>query len=208
MPAARFLADLFRRIKLFEYISKNNPQGDVAEEKSRMVRQIADLAYAGRYSVRALLNELEELSSSFVAADSSSDEDRLLVTSCHRAKGLEFPLVILPDLAEGLFPRCSIDSTAGDIADERRLFYVAATRAIKELILITPLDRQLLIWSKERRSGHPPVDQILASRFLYESNIELSVVAGDAIGKSAALPTGNQSRVLSTYIDGIAQAND
>jgi len=197
MPAARFLGDLIRRTKLFDFIAKNNPRSDVAAEKIRMVHQITDLAYAGRHTVQSFLALLDELSNSF--ADGDADSDRVLLTSCHRAKGMEWPMVILPDLADGLFPHCTIDSTDADIEDERRLFYVALTRALKDLVLIAPLDRQLLLWSKERRPGHPQVAQIKASRFLFEANIELSVLAGDAIACGRAQDDGRHSVVTRRY---------
>ncbi len=65
-------------------------------------------------------------------------EDALRLTTIHQAKGLEYPVVIVIGLADGLLPlRRSID--AGDVEEERRLFYVAVTRAQDELYLTYPL---------------------------------------------------------------------
>jgi DNA helicase-2/ATP-dependent DNA helicase PcrA len=196
MPAARFLGDLIRRTKLFDFIVKNNPRSDVADEKIRMIHQITDLAYAGRHTVQSFLALLSELSSSFSDTDESGE--RLLITSCHRAKGMEWPMVILPDLADGLFPHCTLESTEADVEDERRLFYVAVTRALNDLVVIAPLDRQLLLWSKESRQGHPPINQIKASRFLFEANLDQSVLAGDALA-SGKKPDGKRTVVTRRY---------
>jgi DNA helicase-2/ATP-dependent DNA helicase PcrA len=68
---------------------------------------------------------------------SEPDNDTLRLTTVHQAKGLEFPVVFVLGCSEGLFPlKRAIDK--GDISEERRLFYVAVTRAMDELYLISP----------------------------------------------------------------------
>ena len=72
-------------------------------------------------------------------ADRSVEDDRNAVrlTTVHQAKGLEFDIVFVIGLAEGQFPlRRAIES--GDVEEERRLFYVAVTRARDELYLLHP----------------------------------------------------------------------
>ncbi|MFK5283534.1 3'-5' exonuclease, partial [Lacticaseibacillus paracasei] len=53
----------------------------------------------------------------------------------HSAKGLEYPYVFISGLEEGLFPHERLDDTGIDHEEERRLFYVALTRAAKKLFL-------------------------------------------------------------------------
>ena len=66
------------------------------------------------------------------------DADALRLTTIHQAKGLEFAVVFVIGLGEGMFPlRRAIES--GDIEEERRLFYVAVTRARDELYLCFPM---------------------------------------------------------------------
>ena len=63
--------------------------------------------------------------------------DRVRLMTVHQAKGLEFPVVFLISAADGLFPtKRSIDE--GDVEEERRLFYVAATRAMDYLVISYP----------------------------------------------------------------------
>lgn len=60
----------------------------------------------------------------------------------HSAKGLEFPVVFITGLEEGLFPLSRQMSTDEDLEEERRLFYVGATRAKEKLYLTSALNRR------------------------------------------------------------------
>ena len=65
------------------------------------------------------------------------EEDMLRLTTIHQSKGLEFPIVFLLGVADGLLPLTrAIDE--GDVEEERRLFYVACTRAENMLFLFAP----------------------------------------------------------------------
>lgn len=71
------------------------------------------------------------------AGESSSEpnDNKVQLMTLHAAKGLEFPLVCIVGMEEGLFPsRMSIEEP-GKLEEERRLFYVGMTRAMKQLIL-------------------------------------------------------------------------
>ena len=94
--------------------------------------------YASRYSnmedflanVTLEISEAEE-------GEQSGGTDRVRLMTVHQAKGLEFPVVFLISAADGLFPtKRSIED--GDVDEERRLFYVAATRAMDYLVISYP----------------------------------------------------------------------
>ncbi len=65
----------------------------------------------------------------------STDEDRAALLTMHNAKGLEYPVVILAGLEEGLLPHASALQDDVELEEERRLFYVGLTRAQDEVIL-------------------------------------------------------------------------
>lgn len=64
-----------------------------------------------------------------------TEQDAVRLMTVHAAKGLEFPYVFICGLEEGLFPHERLDDTGIDHEEERRLFYVALTRAAKKLFL-------------------------------------------------------------------------
>ena len=89
------------------------------------------------------------------------DEDFVVISTVHSAKGLEWASVHLPHLVDGAFPSDMALSSAAGLAEERRLFYVATTRARDRLTLYTPLRM-----AYNRRSGNDRHGLAPASRFL------------------------------------------
>lgn len=65
----------------------------------------------------------------------TEDQDRVMLMTIHAAKGLEFPYVYVVGLEENLFPSMQSMSSRTDLEEERRLFYVAITRAEQKLTL-------------------------------------------------------------------------
>ena len=98
-----------------------------------------------------------------LVSDADSNDERVPVSllTMHNAKGLEFPVVFIAGLEEGLFPHSrSLDSESG-MEEERRLCYVGMTRAEKKLYLS---------WARyRRRFGGGQPEPSLASRFLKEA---------------------------------------
>ena len=68
-----------------------------------------------------------------------NDDERLVLSSVHQAKGLEWRAVFVIGLIEDRFPNIRASKTAEGLEEERRLFYVAVTRAKDELLLVHPL---------------------------------------------------------------------
>ena len=68
----------------------------------------------------------------------TEEEKPLVLSTVHRAKGLEWKVVFIPMLAENFFPSGRVIGDAEEFEEERRVFYVAVTRAKNELYLITP----------------------------------------------------------------------
>ncbi len=95
--------------------------------------------FTGRASVRAYLDQVALYTNLDARAPG---EDRVTLMTVHNAKGLEFPQVFLAGLEEGLFPHASSLEDPEELEEERRLFYVGATRAMQRLFLSASLERR------------------------------------------------------------------
>jgi DNA helicase-2/ATP-dependent DNA helicase PcrA len=88
------------------------------------------------------------------------DEETIKLTTIHQAKGLEFEVVFLIMLCDGLFPTGRSFDEPDNLEEERRLFYVGITRAKKQLYLTYPLIRMAQSYAGDFMQQK--------SRFLYE----------------------------------------
>jgi DNA helicase II / ATP-dependent DNA helicase PcrA len=105
------------------------------------LQRLADAA-ASRPSLHEALVELAldpPASGSDLAGRPRLDDDYLIISTIHSAKGLEWPAVHLPQLVDGAVPSDMALSTEAGLAEEQRLFYVAVTRARDQLYLYAPL---------------------------------------------------------------------
>jgi len=106
-----------------------------------------------------------------------SEDEKLVLSTIHSAKGLEWHTVFIIHLVEGFFPNIQSMQSEEDIEEERRLFYVAATRAQKNLYLIIP-ELEPRSWNTFDTSGFIFSDP---SRFIteipnYEEFCEIGVL--------------------------------
>jgi len=116
-------------------------EGDEGQDRLENIRELAALAsrhdeIPGRDGIASFLAD-SALASDQDEMDRPLEAKKKGVTlmTVHAAKGLEFDLVFVTGLEEGLFPHESMDEEERDEEEERRLFYVAVTRARKRLVL-------------------------------------------------------------------------
>ncbi len=133
-------------------------QGAYANYISRLDDLKSLVGFAGRYDdMQDMLAQIILLNSEVSDRSVDDQEPTIRLTTVHQAKGLEFDIVFIIGLADGLFPlRRAIEE--GDVEEERRLFYVAATRARDELYLLYP--------RVNTKGG--PVMSLSPSRFIQE----------------------------------------
>src|SRR5215467_1923734 len=114
-------------------------------------------------------------------ADAVDEHAQVSLLTLHNAKGLEFPIVCLAGLEEGLFPHSRSFNSEAMLEEERRLCYVGMTRAEKRLILT---------WARyRRRFGEGEQERSIASRFLSEvpANLIVNLGRDDHVASRVAL---------------------
>ncbi len=115
------------------------------------LKRIQDIEILKQLSMKYRNDELEKFLSDFALDPPSqqfqdsitpmmneSEEKPLVLSTIHSAKGLEWHTVFIPHLLDGIFPAARSLKTLDELEEERRLFYVACTRAKEQLILTYP----------------------------------------------------------------------
>ena len=146
-----------------DYLEDNYPN---SRSRVEDLEQLASFAHQFK-DTEDFLTQLALLSSIDADDDSPAKQDaeRLRLSTVHQAKGLEFAVVFVIMLCDGLFPAARALESADDEEEERRLFYVAVTRAKNELYLSYPLLRL--------SAGYTGDSMQTPSRFLRELPPEL-----------------------------------
>ena len=121
----------------------------------------------------ALLTDLD--------SDEGDSNDKVVLMTIHAAKGLEFPTVFVVGLEENIFPSPMCTNSMRELEEERRLLYVAITRAEKHCILTCAQNRF--------RYGRMEYDT--PSRFIRDIDPELLEVHGEAGGADSRKPYNN-----------------
>jgi len=177
----KFLIDRTGYIKLLE--AEETPE---AYSRIENLRELVNAAMDSRDRAETLDQFLDHAA---LLADADDYDARAQITlmSLHAAKGLEFPLVFLSGLEEGLFPHSRTMLVPDDIEEERRLCYVGMTRAMDQLILTRAVYR--------RRYGTDLPEASVPSRFLEEVPGTLIEELGTRRGNGASLRrTGDGAR--------------
>ena len=86
---------------------------------------------------------LEEISLMTDIDNYDAETDSVVMMTLHSAKGLEFPVVFIPGMEDGVFPSMATIMEPGELNEERRLAYVGITRAKEKLYLIKTRERML-----------------------------------------------------------------
>jgi DNA helicase-2/ATP-dependent DNA helicase PcrA len=150
----KFLIDRTGYIKILE--AEDTPE---AYSRIENLRELVNAAMDSKDRAETLDQFLDH-AALIADADDYDERSQITLMSLHAAKGLEFPLVFLSGLEEGLFPHSRTMLIPEDIEEERRLCYVGMTRAMDQLILTRAVYR--------RRYGTDLPEASVPSRFLEE----------------------------------------
>lgn len=154
-------------IDYINYLTKKYPKDHEARKEniSELINMLCDAENRG-------LTFMEFMEDSLLGNDKevTDKENTVKIMTVHAAKGLEFPVVFIPALEEGIFPSAlSIDEASKE--EERRLFYVAVTRAKEKLFLSSAAERMKF----GKKMENP------ASRFVAEIEKNLFIAARELL---------------------------
>jgi DNA helicase II / ATP-dependent DNA helicase PcrA len=170
----RFLIDRTGYIKALE--AEASPE---AFSRIENLKELANAAHDAEVRGETLAEFLDHAA---LASDTDQydPEARVTLMTLHAAKGLEFPLVFLAGLEEGLFPHSRTLMNPEELEEERRLCYVGMTRAMTTLILTRAQYR--------RRYGNDAPEPSVPSRFLEEVPSQLMESLGGSRSPAWSTP--------------------
>lgn len=151
------------KTNLLETIKKDNDlESSIREENIKeFITYVDNYEKENNSSLREFLENLILFSDR--ENNNENEEKKVNLMTVHAVKGLEFKVVFVVGLEESLFPYQLSLENVQDIEEERRLYYVAVTRAKEKLYLL----------SAKRRYAFAKISYNPISRFVYESNIDI-----------------------------------
>ena len=143
MQMSDLLQEILSETKYFEYLEEEDPQK--AEDRKNNVQELSSMLikYQEEDEEFSLSEFLEDVALVSDIDNYNEDEDCVVLMTLHSAKGLEFPVVFIPGMEEGIFPGNQSLYSDEDLEEERRLAYVGITRAREKLYLINAKQRML-----------------------------------------------------------------
>jgi DNA helicase-2/ATP-dependent DNA helicase PcrA len=161
----------------------------------RLVSAAANSATLADYVANLTLDP--PASTSDLAGPPHPEEDYLVLSTVHSAKGLEWDCVHVIHVIDGAFPSDMALSTDTGLTEEQRLFYVAATRARDELTIYTPLRMP-----HHRRAHDDKHSYAAASRFLNDATLAAMEIRDDRPSHAAIrTPASTGARVALPALD-------
>lgn len=143
MSVNDLLQEILEKTQYFAYLEEEDPQK--AEDRKANVQELSSMfvKYEQEDEDFNLQSFLEDVALVSDIDSYNADEDSVVLMTLHAAKGLEFPVVFIPGMEEGIFPGAQSLYSDEDMEEERRLAYVGITRAKEKLYLINARQRML-----------------------------------------------------------------
>lgn len=143
MSVSDLLQEILTETEYFDYLNEEDPQK--AEDRKNNVQELSTMLikYQEEDEDFSLNEFLEDVALVSDIDSYNEDDDCVVLMTLHSAKGLEFPVVFIPGMEEGIFPGNQSMYSDEDLEEERRLAYVGITRAREKLYLINARQRML-----------------------------------------------------------------
>lgn len=157
MSLSDLLQEVLDETKYFDYLDEDP---ETAEDRKNNISELSSMfiKYQEEDEEFDLSSFLEDVALVSDIDSYNETDDAVVLMTLHSAKGLEFPIVFIPGMEEGIFPGNQSIYSDEDLEEERRLAYVGVTRAKEKLYLINA--RQRMLYGTTNRN--------MASRFIRE----------------------------------------
>lgn len=193
------LSVLFRKtIELSGYRDMLVRGGAAEEDRLQNIEELVSNAveYEQRTENATLESYLEEISLVSDIDNYDKEADAVVLMTIHSAKGLEFPVVFLPGMEEGVFPSSQSSLYPEELEEERRLAYVAITRA-KERLYATHVRERLLYGKTQFNPRSRFIDEIPEEYLLQEQPRHREEPIEAAIPQEPAYPSKKRKKTIS-----------
>ncbi len=143
MSVNDLLQEILEQTGYFAYLDEDDPTK--ADDRKANVQELSSMfvKYQEEDENFTLQTFLEDVALVSDIDSYNEDEDSVVLMTLHSAKGLEFPVVFIPGMEEGIFPGNQSMYSDEDLEEERRLAYVGITRAREKLYLVSARQRML-----------------------------------------------------------------
>ena len=192
IPLDELFSDVISKTDYLGHLRLDKEKGE--ERIENIYELVSNLkTYESENEEPTLAGFLEEVALMTDIDNYNAQQDAVVMMTIHSAKGLEFPVVFLPGMEEGIFPGIQSMYNPDDIEEERRLAYVGITRA-KEKLFISHANLRMIFGSTTRN---------LPSRFV----IEIPDALTERTGRQPASQRTFDSLVRGDYEDRIYSGN-
>lgn len=142
MPLTDLLQEILEKTKYLDYL---NEDPETYEDRVNNIKELSSMfvKYQEESDDPQLSEFLEDVALISDIDSYNEDEDSVVLMTLHSAKGLEFPIVFIPGMEEGIFPGSQAMYSEEELEEERRLAYVGITRAKEKLYLVNAQQRML-----------------------------------------------------------------
>lgn len=163
MPLSDLLQEVLETTKYLDYL---NEDPESYEDRVNNIKELSSMfiKYQEESEEPDLSDFLEDVALISDIDSYNENEDAVVLMTLHSAKGLEFPVVFIPGMEEGIFPGAQCMFSEEELEEERRLAYVGITRAKEKLYLINAQQRML----------YGTTNRNMPSRFLREIPVDVT----------------------------------
>lgn len=183
MPLTDLLQEIMNETKYADYLMEDPA---TAEDRLNNINELSSMLvkYQEESDEPDLSEFLEDVALISDIDSYNENEDAVVLMTLHSAKGLEFPIVFIPGVEEGIFPGAQSMFDEQELEEERRLAYVGITRAKERLYLVNAQSRML----------YGTTNRNQASRFIKELPRD---VVDDVSTTSYTMPSSRSNAVKS-----------